>query len=184
MQKAEGKTTMMSKILEYLRKINGKALCLSPQYFSQEENEKCSEYLKQNSHVDNYQYEIPVTFSEIQSYKQLIQDTDLLNRINEYHYVFLEVPALLEYDSPIYLMKQAQKSILVAKANRVWTKADIRMLANISEYFQTEPVIFLNGMKLDFLEEIIGEVPKSRSYIRYLLKRVAKLDFKSRHRFV
>lgn len=184
MQKGEGKTTMMLKILEYLRKINGKALCLSPQYISQEENEECSEYLKQNHHVDNYQYEIPINFSEIQSYNQLIQDTDLLNRMNEYHYVFLEVPPLLAYDSPIYLMQQAQKNVLVAKANRVWTKADTRMLGNISEYFQTEPVIFLNGMKLDFLEEIIGEVPKGRSYLRYLLKRVAKLDFKSRHRFV
>jgi hypothetical protein len=181
MKQGEGKSLLITKVADYLREINGDLLCLSPKFTPLENNESNS-FLTEPTHVDNVQYDIPQKFSEIKSYQELLPDPQEEGK--EYDYILIEIPALLDYDCPIHLLQGAEMSLIVAKANRVWTKADSRMLKKTLEFLEKQPMIILNGMRLDFLEEIIGEVPKGRSYIRYLLKRIVKLDFKSRTKFV
>ncbi len=182
MKKGEGKSLLITKVANYLREINGELLCLSPK-FSQSKDDELSTFLTESNHIDNIEYDVPKKFLETITYRELIADQkDIQSK--KYDYVLIEIPSLLDYGCPIHLMQNAEISLLVAKANRVWTKADNRMLQKTLNFFNKKPMIILNGMKLDFLEEIIGEIPKGRSYIRYLLKRIIKLDFKSRTKFV
>ncbi|MEA3317451.1 MAG: hypothetical protein U9R54_05800, partial [Bacteroidota bacterium] len=74
----------------------------------------------------------------------------------------------------------ADMSLLVCRANRVWNKADDKMLKLYQNSINHKPLVILNGVKLEFLESIIGEVPKKRGFIRRLGKRIITLQIYSK----
>jgi len=93
---------------------------------------------------------------------------------------FVEFPAL---DSTILNGQKIPKldyTVLVCRANRIWTRIDKELLNIFSNTTATTPLLVLNGVSTDFAEEYIGEVPKKRSLIRSLIKRVAKFEFGNR----
>ena len=47
----------------------------------------------------------------------------------------------------------------------------------------TETESIANGVKIDVLETIIGEIPKKRSYFRRLIKRLIKFQVSSAKKF-
>ncbi len=67
--------------------------------------------------------------------------------------------------------------LLIARANRVWTRIDKEALNIFKNATQTEPWLLLNGVEADFAEEYIGEVPKQRNYFRRLIKQLVKFQF-------
>lgn len=93
------------------------------------------------------------------------------------HVVFIEIPPL----ENIVLTKQSlpalHKTIIVCRANRIWTKIDTDLLDIYSKTTETKPLLVLNGVSVDNAEEFIGEVPKKRSFMRSLIKKLAKLEF-------
>jgi hypothetical protein len=42
---------------------------------------------------------------------------------------------------------------------------------------QTETEVLVNGVEIDVLESIIGEIPKKRSFFRRMIKRIIKFQF-------
>ena len=44
-----------------------------------------------------------------------------------------------------------------------------------------EPLVLLDGTQFDTLEIILGELPRKRSRIRRILKKIVKLQFFERH---
>ncbi|MBK9508487.1 MAG: hypothetical protein IPP61_06215 [Cytophagaceae bacterium] len=73
-------------------------------------------------------------------------------------------------------------TILLARANRVWTRIDKEMLAIFRNTTGTKPWLLLNGVETDFAEEYIGEVPKNRNYFRRILKQIVKFQFGQRRK--
>lgn len=68
-------------------------------------------------------------------------------------------------------------AILVARANRVWTRIDKEVLSLFQNACKKNIWLLLNGVETDFAEEYVGEVPKSRNYFRRLIKQLVKFQF-------
>ncbi len=71
-------------------------------------------------------------------------------------------------------------TILLCRANRIWTKIDKDMIDVFIKTTGNKPYFILNGVDINFAEEYIGEVPKKRNVIRAFIKRVVKFEFGNR----
>jgi hypothetical protein len=60
----------------------------------------------------------------------------------------------------------------------VWNEADSRALSHFTKSTSGKNLVALNNIEIDRLETIIGEVPKTRSLARRIIKRVITFNFK------
>ncbi len=84
--------------------------------------------------------------------------------------VFIELPALLYHAFPQKLLNQADLVILACRANRGWTTADQGVLNSIKNVCKTPPLIMLNGVTLDVLQEVVGPVPSRPGFLKRMFK--------------
>jgi len=96
-------------------------------------------------------------------------------------YVIIEIPPVLYYSFPPQLIASADLAILVCRANRFWSAADQGALDIVKEITQNEPVILLNGVELQVIESVLGDLPKKRSWLRRLAKNLVRFQFYSRY---
>lgn len=116
-------------------------------------------------------------------YKVHIHDWNLLNPwigVPSADIVLVEMPALEKLIFTQESIPTFQFTILVCRANRVWTTLDKEFLILFSKITKLTPSLLLNGVEADFAEEYIGEVPKNRNFIRSTVKRVLKFQFGNR----
>ena len=168
-RKKEGKTQTSKLIARELRIIGEPTLVLSPKSLTQEK------YLLSHDNEDNLDFNIPNNICDFD-----LNDIEELKakNIENYRYVFIELPAIIGSDLPIQVMKKSHLSLLVVKANRNWNKADTMALDSYSKIVTHQISSILNGAHVDNLETIIGEIPKKRSWIRKRVKQLAKFQFK------
>ncbi len=114
-------------------------------------------------------------FSAI-SYQDLLPGSQNLIT-NKPDYVLLEIPNLLSYPYPTDLIKSAALSVLVCRANHVWSEADKSALENIMKLTPDEPQFVLNGVDIPVIETVLGDLPKKRSRIRRIFKKVVRFQF-------
>lgn len=69
--------------------------------------------------------------------------------------------------------------ILVARANRKWTTADAHALKVYRKLAGKKPLLFLNAVSTEVMEQVIGEIPKKRSWLRSKVKQVLTQGFKT-----
>lgn len=91
----------------------------------------------------------------------------------EYH----ETGAILEERFNIQKVKESDIIFLIAQANRIWNTSDKKALERLKKVGNNKIYLILNGIEQDELEELIGEVPKSRSKFRKWVKRITKKEF-------
>lgn len=91
----------------------------------------------------------------------------------EYH----ETGAILEERFNINKVKESDIIFLIAQANRIWNTSDKKALERLKKVGNNKIYLILNGIEQDELEELIGEVPKSRSKFRKWVKRITKKEF-------
>ena len=96
-------------------------------------------------------------------------------------FIFIEIPSILHYPTPVRMLKSVNFALFVARANRAWSIAETNVLNQFKETVleSTETESIANGVKVDVLETIIGEIPKKRSYFRRLVKRLIKFQVSS-----
>lgn len=102
-------------------------------------------------------------------------DTDSNNDI-----IFVEFPALENLLLSPGEAPAMDNCILVCRANRLWNKLDDELLSMFIKNTKTEPLLLLNGVTADYAEEFIGEVPKKRTILRELFKKIARMEFGNR----
>lgn len=123
---------------------------------------------------EEYQrYTIGTDFLHAESYKDLLT-TQVTGTPD---YVFVEIPSILQHPYPVNLMASVDASILVCRANRVWTTADQGILNILEKKNDKKPLVLLNGVQEPVLETILGELPKRRSKFRRFLKNLINLQF-------
>ncbi len=166
-RKKEGKTQLSTLIAEEMRKIGEPTLVLSPK------SDKIQNQQIETQDIDNIEYELP----------QYICDVDLNDKaftskkdLHNYRYIFLEIPSIIGSDLPIKIIKQANLSLLIVKSSRNWNKADSMALESYQRISKTQTSGLINGVHIDSLETIIGEIPKERSRFRKKIKSI--LNFK------
>ncbi len=97
-------------------------------------------------------------------------------------FVLIEFPSLDDIIIKPGLFPDLNYAILVCRANRVWSRVDKEILTIFTKTTEMKPLFILNGVETDFAEEYIGEVPKKRTFLRTLIKRVVKFEFGNRKR--
>jgi uncharacterized protein involved in exopolysaccharide biosynthesis len=93
----------------------------------------------------------------------------------EADYVIIELPHLHSYQVPYAFWQRGDHFLLVTRANRSWGDADRQSLKDISKTLGQEPLMCLNGVKPNFLEEIIGPIPKKESRLQWVLNRFNRI---------
>ncbi len=178
----EGKSFIASKLVEKFRAVGHRVLYIKP--FEQAPQEEFEDQFKKSIEENqswDFEYEIPDNFMSIGSVNELLRNYTFMTR--GYHYIFVELPALLSSDYPAALAASADLSLLVCRATRTWNKADDEVLDIYKTNSKQTVFSLINGVQVDNLESIIGEIPRSRSFIRSLMKKVVNLDLNFTKRF-
>lgn len=88
------------------------------------------------------------------------------------HFRFIELPSLLNNPYAEEQIKNADIHIMVARADRKWTDADQHAVKVYKKYVGKKPLLFLNKVRTDIMEDITGEVPRKRSWLRAKVKSI------------
>jgi hypothetical protein len=96
-------------------------------------------------------------------------------------FIFLEIPPIQVYPTPTRLIRNIHFALLVARANRPWDESESYILGNFKKNIleKTNTEVLANGVKIEELESLIGEIPKKRSAFRQFVKRLIKFQFKA-----
>ena len=107
-------------------------------------------------------------------------DYDLKGSLNA-DFSLIEFPSLDNMIIKPESFPRLSCTILLCRANRIWTKIDKEMINIFTKTTGNKPFFVLNGVDISFAEEYIGEVPKKRNLIRAFIKHVAKFEFGNRN---
>ena len=125
-------------------------------------------------------YEISEKFYSVQSYKDILEQNSFdLNFVPDF--VLIELPPILFYPYPVELVTNADLPVLVCRSNRVWSDADRGALDVLMKLTEHPAHFILNGVELPVIESVLGDLPKKRSKLRRLLKKLVRLEFFSRN---
>jgi len=129
---------------------------------------------------DEYlQYEINAGYFSINSYEDLLKQNNFYSGFVP-DYVLIEIPPVLYYSYPQALVASVDLAILVCRANRIWSEADKAALSNLIKHTRTEPEFFLNGVSMQEVESLFGELPKRRSRLNRILRNLIRFQFHNR----
>ena len=134
------------------------------------------EFLDESEYVE---YLIDTDYFNSTGYQDLIKNTIVKNSHPDY--VIIEIPPILYNSYPSKLIAAADLAVLVCRANRTWTDADNGVLETLKKITKCEPVALLNGVELNVVETVLGELPKKRSFLRRLAKKIIQFQFSSKH---
>lgn len=114
--------------------------------------------------------------------------TDLDEKViskENFDYTFVEIPDILNNSYPVQLVKESNYSILVVRANRAWTEADKNSVKDFKSIEQEDNLlqVILNGVEINEMEHILGDLPKERSRFRRGLKNALRLRFFTKTKF-
>ena len=122
------------------------------------------------------EYNVTPSFRNINDYKNL----DFVKKqdsIIEPDYVIIEFPNVLETNYPSKLISKSDLAILVCRSNRLWSIADENVLKNIKEILGSKLQFIINGVEINEVENVLGELPKKRSNVRRTLKNILRFQF-------
>lgn len=94
--------------------------------------------------------------------------------------VIIELPAIIYNNYPSELIATADLDILVCRSNRVWADADETAIANLRTACGPKLNIVVNGVYINEVESVLGDLPKKRNKIRKTIKSIVKLQFLSK----
>ncbi|WMJ73207.1 hypothetical protein RCC89_08535 [Cytophagaceae bacterium ABcell3] len=154
----EGKTRSTLKFANKLSEIDGPVLLLHP-----EEEDGEGDLMNENRQVD-------ITTLDLRTYKQgkdFIRSADPaayagVNKEDreKYRYLIIEVPPLVENQLPLSIIKGADLTLLVVDASREWTDTDNYINGLLKKASGKDPMLLLNKVPAERLEEILGGIPR------------------------
>ncbi|OIQ30371.1 MAG: hypothetical protein BM564_03110 [Bacteroidetes bacterium MedPE-SWsnd-G2] len=132
-----------------------------------------SAYLNENEFMT---YDVNAEFFKAKNYDELtIKGTKVVT--NNPDYVIIELPNILETNYPAELIGSSDLALLICRSNRLWSKADENLLNNIKEIVPSKLQFIINGVELDEIEALLGELPKQRSNFRKRIKNIFRFQF-------
>ncbi|HBB91022.1 MAG TPA: hypothetical protein DC042_04740 [Bacteroidales bacterium] len=173
----EGKTFLGSRITEKLRVTGSKVLFIKPQE-SRNPDDFQNQFQRFGTGSDawDFEYEVPDNFLIIRNINELLRNFTFLTK--GYQFIFIELPALLANEYPASMVNSGNLSIVIGRASRTWNRADEEILKLYANNINHPMLALLDGCGIDNIETIIGEIPKRRSVIRKLIKKIINLDLK------
>ena len=174
-QKGEGKTTIINLLERELKDLN---YIVEKQILLDNSTDAAPSYLPLT--IKEKESKLLGISMPINLEKHLMEINRELEQTKDF--VLIEFPSLDDIIIKPGLFPQLNYAILLCRANRVWGRVDKELLSIFTKTTGNKPLFILNGVDTDFAEEYIGEVPKKRTYLRTLIKRVVKFEFGNRRK--
>jgi polysaccharide biosynthesis transport protein len=162
----DGKTAVGKQAVAMLRTYGHRVLYIRPDDKPLEDEQ---------SHEDNKFYTVDFSLIDKEDEADLLQGEDIV--WHHYNYIITEIPSLIEGNYPARLFSQIDVALLVCRANRSWLPADKRAIETINKFLKRPCRLVLNAVRIDLLEDSIGEIPRQRSPLRRKLKRLMKRNW-------
>lgn len=161
-----GKTFVAGHLIDRLQQLNYKVL------FIHTRNTELPESVPSN--VDRKTYLLSNEYLNATTIPQLVGgELDMTS----YDVVLVELPALLTSAFPLGIIERSDMSVLVVNAGKDWGKANTFALDEIRQVLKVRPKVVVNAVDVDELEEVVGEIPKRRSFLRRFIKKLASFQF-------
>ncbi|OIP02186.1 MAG: hypothetical protein AUJ98_02055 [Bacteroidetes bacterium CG2_30_33_31] len=175
-QNVEGKTVLTTNLANMLGSFGLKVLQLNYKSFT---NKDFDETVDNPQHT-YFEYVKNSNFPEVKTIDELLGN-DI--KSSDYDFIFVEFPSIIYYQYPVKLMSDSDLNLLVVRSNRNWTKADTNALNIVKSANKKLPIVVLNGVDLDTIDLVLGEIPKQRSRIRRIVKKLLTLQLRSKYTF-
>jgi len=173
----DGKSLIQEQVSKALRRIGHSVLSMN-----YKKDGYTPKYVHKQDVLDNYvEYQVDDTFFNKNSIIDLLEGSDYQRLWNSYDFVLTEIPSTLHHPFPPEVVNDADFGIMVIRANRTWQPSDVQSLDSVKEFLKEEPMVFLNGVNPEFLQDIIGEIPRKRSRIRRVIKKLVRLQVFERY---
>jgi uncharacterized protein involved in exopolysaccharide biosynthesis/LysM repeat protein len=125
-------------------------------------------------------YNIDENHYSVKNYQEILALNDIYLPYKP-DFVLIEIPAILFYPYPANLLSNADMPIMVCRANRVWSNADQGILDVLMQITSNKTHFVINGVELEEIEPILGDLPKKRSWLRRKFKKAVQFQFFSRN---
>lgn len=132
-----------------------------------------SSYLNNDEY---HKYSLNESFYKVKDYKDIMKQNDI-NLDYTPDYVIIELPALIYNNYPSGLIANADINILTCRANRTWSEADRSVVDNLLEISPSRINFIVNGVEVNEIESVLGELPKKRSKLRKKMKTAFRFQF-------
>lgn len=123
-----------------------------------------------------FSYEINSQFAHAKNYTELLKQNNI-SLSNNPDFVIVELPALIYNNYPSALINEADLGVLVCRSNRVWSDADQSAIDNLLTTSASKINLIVNGVRINEMESVLGDLPKKRSQFRTKLKSLFKFQF-------
>lgn len=173
-QSIEGKTVVAGEIAKMLHEFGLKVLYLNYKTFINKDYDEKIE----NPEYDYIQYEKKPNFPEISELNELVGE-DI--HFQDYDYVLMEFPSIIYYQYPVKLIRNSDLNLLIVRSNRNWLTSDDKALEIVKSTNASKMMVILNGVDLDTVSVVLGEVPRKRSRIRRIIKKLVTFQFRSKY---
>jgi len=174
-QITEGKSMLTYKYAQELRSLGYKVLILNYSI----ENYHPHYSFSPDQKDDYFNYTVDSSFFVKNSIEALFDEQ--IKEDSVYDFIVLEIPAIVQHAYPPKLIREVDFSVLVTRANRTWQKADQLNLKEIESELKREPLFLLNGINPEYMQEFVGEIPKKRSRLRRIGKKLVRLQIFERY---
>ncbi len=115
------------------------------------------------------EYNVDSSYNNIKNYSDFEGSQEFLKKPD---FVLVELPNIIETNYPSELIANSDLVILVCRANRLWEKADKNILNNIKQIAESKIMFVINGVDLDAVENVLGDlrkdIPRSNETIKNL----------------
>ena len=128
-----------------------------------------------------FTYKINPKFISGYSYKDLLEVQKDIPADATYDFILIEIPPILYNSYPSHLIASADLAIVVGRSNRVWSEADQKALDLLTKITSQKPVFLLNGVEVEVIESVLGDLPKKRSWLRRMAKSMVRFQFNSKN---
>lgn len=164
----DGKSFIAAQMIAKLRVNGNRVLYLRPQPHKPQSPDIYE-------HEDNRFYAVDHTLFDKEDEADLLTDENVA--WHHYNYIVTVMPPLMAGHYPAKMLNQMDISILVARANRTWMPADRRAVQIAAKMTKNPCRLVLNATRVDLLESSLGELPRRRSFLRRIIKKIAKRNW-------
>jgi|GEM_PF-2493226 len=102
---------------------------------------------------------------------------DWINENSAFDTIIGILPSLNEASVEWRLLQGAHETLLVVSGEQTWTSADVHAISLLEKITNRKPLLVLMGVNERRLEHWLGELPKQRSRLRKIIKRIVRFQF-------
>lgn len=157
----EGKTEVMQQLKSAINRNGRTALIVSP-------NPELG--------PEVVHYKVDTDFSHQKNMAIFLSDLGRPDWI-EFDYILMEFPSLLEHSYSMRVIREMHLILYCISASRNWKKADNAVVEAMLDTKRNRMVGVLTNTHVDYLDSILGQVPKKRSKFRRLMKSIITFEF-------